>query len=858
MVTQRRRPRALCGAPARALVLAFAISALGLPPASAAGGRFADLTLADALLELAARDLPVVFTSETVRPEMRVAEEPTARDPRLILDQLLAPHDLTVVEGARGSLIVVRQAPPEPRRSILGTVQSRLTLEPLPGAVVRVEETGDEATAGADGRFRILGLGAGTYTLEAQLRDHLPAEALGVVVAADRPAVVAFTLHPVPFIHDEVVVRPSQIELLEAQPAEPLALSKREIEALPHLAGDVSRALPLLPGVTANDVSAQFQIHGGRRDEVQILLDGQELYEAYHLQDFDRALSVVAPGTLASASLATGGFGATHGDRMSGVLDLTTSAPVDAFRRRLSVSLLTLEASAGGNFADERGTWLLSGRRGAIDLASRLLGNEDPAFWDLFGKLDLSLNEHQKLRGNLLRSDDALNFRQKVNSEEKRFDTSYQSSYLWLTHQATFGSSLLAETKASWNRLERDRRALEDEAEQPFEILDARTFDVASLAQSWTLARGERHTLAWGVEGRRYQADYDYRSTTDPDFVLSSDAVEPREGLLRFARRFSGDHLGAYATDRFAIFDAMTVELGARYDRHTLTEDTLLSPRVNVAWRPSEASVVRFAWGHFYQSHRPYELGVEDGITRFSPAERSEHWVLGIERLLGRRDRSPLGALRIEAYRRDIDDPRPRSENLFEPFNNFPEVEHDRVRISPESSRAQGIEVVLRGALGRATDWWVNYALAEATDHLHGREIPRQIDQRHTLNLYLSTRLGAQWNLSLAWRFHTGWPTTPVTLEARESEEGEAELVPVLGRLGSERLPSYHRMDLRLSRDWHREKGRLAFFVDLQNLYNRRNVSGFDVSLDEDEDALSIQRELSPGLLPSLGISWEF
>ena len=47
---------------------------------------------------------------------------------------------------------------------------------------------------------------------------------------------------------------------------------------------------------------------GGRRDETQILLDGQELYESYHLQDFDSALSVIVPETVASVDVSTGGI----------------------------------------------------------------------------------------------------------------------------------------------------------------------------------------------------------------------------------------------------------------------------------------------------------------------------------------------------------------------------------------------------------------------------------------------------------------------------------------------------------------------------------------------------------------------
>lgn len=739
-----------------------------------AGAAWLGRPLTDVLRELQSRGLRIVFTSQLVKPEMKVETEPVSGDPRRILDEVLAPHGLKAEERVGGTLVVVR-APEQPSLS---------TEEPEPLTM--------------------------------------------------------------PYIHDEIVVRSSELSLLDEEPVAPLSLSRGDIENLPHLAGDLFRALSLLPGSAANDITAQFHIHGGRRDEVLILLDGQELYEAYHLQEFDRAVSVVEAGSLSGASLSTGAFPAVHGDRMSGVLDMTTAVPSGPLKTRLSLSLITALAASGGSFHDDRGSWLASARRGSIDLASRFLGHEDPAFWDLFGKVAYRFDERNILRAHLLHAGDAMDFEENDGGEQKRFNTDYDTSYLWLTHQAALSDRLLVETTASATELSRDRLGAEDEEEQSFDIVDRRDMDVLSLGQSWTFQA--EHTLKGGFEARRYEATYDYSSRLEPDFVLVSDLAEPRPGLTRFTDRFSGDHLGAYVTDRFSPREPLTVELGLRYDRHTLTGDTLASPRVSLAWRLGETGVVRASWGHFHQSQRPYELQVEDGETRFSPAERSEHRVLGYERILGQ---GFLRALRIEAYQREIRDPRPRYENIFEPVNAFPESEADRFRISPESSRAEGIEVMLRGAAGPRTNWWVNYALASTEDQIRGAEVRRQTDQPHTFNLYADTLLGKNWSLSVAWRYHSGWPTTRVFAETNE----DGELVPVLGKLNAERLPSYHRMDLRASRDWQLRSSRLTFFVDLQNVYNRKNIGGFD--LEVDEESIVPEPETWPGFFPSIGISWE-
>jgi outer membrane receptor protein involved in Fe transport len=307
-----------------------------------------------------------------------------------------------------------------------------------------------------------------------------------------------------------------------------------------------------------------------------------------------------------------------------------------------------------------------------------------------------------------------------------------------------------------------------------------------------------------------------------------------------------------------------------------LTDDELFSPRLNVAWRLDARSVVRGSWGHFYQSQRPNELDVMDGETEVAGAERAEHWVLGYERSLGG-ERSPLTALRVEAYHRKVRDPRVRYERLFEVFSTFPEIEPDRVRIAPRSHRARGIELLLRGTAGERTDWWLSYGYSSAEDRLSdgpgARWVPRLVDQPHSLALSVRRSLPNGWNLALAWRYHSGWPTTPIEIVAIEAgevagedgalriadeEDGESGIDEAyqLGAFNSARLAPYHRLDLRLSRGWQVPSGRLLFFVDVQNLYNRKNVAGFDLAVEE--GALTINEETWPGLFPSLGISWSF
>jgi hypothetical protein len=811
------------------------------------------MPLTDALLVLQERGLKLVFSSRIVRPEMRLASAPVSPEPRAILDEVLAPHGLAAEEAPGGSLVVIPARGPRPPATISGIVRSRHALSPLPGVAVRVRGTGLETATGPDGRFEIDAVPPGDYTVEARRAGFVVSEREGVAVFPAGQVDVSFVLQPAPLTGEEVVVNPSRIAVLQEEPNAPFALDREQMLRLPHLGGDIFRTLSLLPGTTSNDVTAQFHVRGGRRDEVLVLLDGQELYEAYHLKDFDNALSVVAASELSNLDLTTGAFPSSYGDRMGGILDLTTLTPSQRARFRLSVSIVNAQLEGGGPIG-ERGAWLASVRRGATDLAGRIFGAEDPRFWDLFAKVDYRLSTSQSARLNVLYSEDELDFEEDREDESKTFDTEYDNAYAWLTHQAVLTDSLFVDTAVSGATVDRDRHGTESEEEKEIEVDDVRGLDVVGALQSWNFQAGDRHFVKAGFELRRFEAEYDYSSFREFVTPLALLRSEPRDGEFRFRGRFRDEYLGAYVSDRFQPVRSLTVELGARFDRHTLTNDGVWSPRANLAWGLGSRSVVRAGWGHYFQSQRGYELLVEDGDTRLYPAERSEHWVAGFEHLFAERPAAiPLVALRAEVYRRTIVDPRPRYENLFEPFEILPEGSLDRFRIEPDRSVAEGAELFVQGRGGRRLDWWFNYALSRSEDEIDGERVPRQIDQRHTFNADVNYRLGRGWDVNLAFRYHTGWRVTPVT-----TETVDGEVVPVAGRLNSERLPDYHRLDVRLSRRWGLKSGSVTAFLDAQNVYDRKNTAGFDLEVDDETGEIIRSTERWPGFFASAGVTWEF
>jgi outer membrane receptor protein involved in Fe transport len=318
-----------------------------------------------------------------------------------------------------------------------------------------------------------------------------------------------------------------------------------------------------------------------------------------------------------------------------------------------------------------------------------------------------------------------------------------------------------------------------------------------------------------------------------------------------------GTAYSLYLADRLQIIDPLVVELGLRWDRQTWIGDHQLSPRVNLMYTLNGRTVLRAAWGRFYQSQRLNELQVEDGVDQFFLAQLANHWLVSAEHSF-----SPDLASRLEIFRKDLSSLRPRYENLFDPVTLFPEAEPDRVRIAPDRGLVRGLEIVFKGVPRPSLSWWASYVLARADDKIDGSWQPRSWDQKHALTIGLNLSLPHEWTFSIAGIYHSGWPTTPVSGEVGTDEDGEPDIEPILGPRNSARYAPYARIDLRVGKLFPTSHGVLTLYLEIINLTNRKNpccTEGFefDVEPDGTVEVTPEERYWAP-IIPTLGIGWQF
>ena len=815
--------------------------------------------LEDALRLLSKRGLPLIFTDQLVPARLRVRQQPQSNGLHAALIELLTPHGLSAERTAQGRWLVVK-APDQPA-VLSGRLRHRDDGRRLAGARLEISGRPGHISSRKDGSFAWTDLEAGTYELGIYLDGFLPRQH-SVQLAPGEHLRLDIELQEIPISVGEIEVTTEPPGIL-GDGLSSLTLVQDELQGLPHAGDQALRGLIHLPGTAGNDISAQLNIRGGRPDEVMVQLDGLEIIEAYHLPDFGNAFSVFAAETLQRVDLLTGGFPVEYGDRMGGVLDITTLEPSWHRSSHLGLSIFQLQAGQSGQSDGGKLGYVASLRAGSFELPLRLVGEaENPRFADAFGKLDVQPNPRSRWRFNVLATSNRLDFTESEDEDEgvgqETFRTEYENIYGWGAHSLIVGDSLLLRTQVATSRIARERSGLDD-AETGFDLTDLRQLDSVSLTHEADWRRG-RHFLEWGLEARQLEVDYDYTNQRTFDDSLAFIRQLPRQSVTRFDQSFSGQHFALYASDRLEMGARASVEVGLRFDENSITDDHQLSPRFHFTYRLSSRSLLRGAWGQYNQSQRLYELPVQDGETQFYRAERSQHRVLGYERVFGQADSKKPVTLRMEVYDRRIDNPRVRFENLFEPISIVPEVETDRIRIDADSSRSHGVELFLGGALGPKIDGFVTYTYARSTDQIGGREVPRPYDQPLAVGLNLAWRAPWHWTVQAAWRYHTGWPTTAIEIDNIAASDGEPITRPVLGPLYGDRVEDYLRLDIRLQRRWQIRRGELSLYFDIQNAANTRNTRGFTVSLDEGPDGLVVSQSSNSwgGRLPSFGLTWTF
>ena len=688
---------------------------------------------------------------------------------------------------------------------------------------------------------------------------------------------------------EEIVVTPGKFTVQSGTDAS-LSLSKEGLDLFPLIDNDVFRAAHIFPGVTANDFSARFNLRGGEKDEIVVRLDGMELFEPYHLQDFGGAVSIIDLGVIHRADLFMGGFPAEYGDKMSGVFDITTkTGNRDKFAMNLGIDLINAHALLEGPLSD-KGSWLISARRGYVDLILALMdADEDlrPQYADLYSKIAYDLTDKDKLTFNALYAWDD-NFID-ADDDADDLDSTYHNAMFWTKWRHFYSESVWSDLFIFNNLATRDRRVgyydtLGRRAHgRSYNSVDKRDFGFLGAKGELTAHLGETHTIRGGLEWRWSRVEYDYvvrlQQQITRQFILSRCSLCTLvdgsglqiKGYLQDEWQLqpkiakvdgSGSQIKGYLQDEWQLHPKLALNIGGRYLFQNYRRNDIrkyeISPRIALAVEPVENLTLRAAWGLYHQPIDLMTIPVETFVTDVGRAGQAIHYILGAEYASGKNF-----MVRAEGYYKVLT-------NLAGQIQDF--GRQAQIIAPADSGHAKGFDLFGAYALSDRLMGSLGYAFlitkAKEEDLMYGRplfgeDFYRDFDQRHTIILNGSYQIALRWHLHLSWRFHTGNPTTPLEHTLVRYSDDYAECERGFGEYNTDRLPPYHSLDLRFTKTSEYKSWMLNWYVQILNLYNRSNVHErvFSEVHDEATGELAgceVSDEPLFPILPTLGVSATF
>ncbi len=743
-------------------------------------------SLAAALDELRGRGLQLIFSSALIGAERRVDVDPGSGSPEEVARRILAPHGLTLKPVRPGLFAVVKGA-----------------AAPSPPAAN----------------------------------------------AANARAVTPKAAPPSTDSPYEIDVYASRYEIEPQEPSADLTqLSRDDIESLPGLAEDAMRVTRVLPGTAANPLSARTHVRGGREDELAVYFDGVPLFEPFHYKDVQSLLGILDPDSLSKIDFFSGVFPARYGNRLSGVLDIAPRTWSGEGYNAIGASLLYTRALSQGRLDSYPVEWLASVRRGNVDLFTDVLGRHEtePDFLDALGRLQLDLGPRATVAAGYLLLDDTLTANLDDTAERGNID--YRDATGWAAW--TFHPTGASELRATLSRTERhtDRDGSVDQpASAQGTVDDRRRFDTDTVRLDASARVRAWLALSGGLEGYDYNALYRYQSQVQ--FNATAAAAFSRADTYAQSTdlHVRGESYAAYASSLISLSKRTTLDLALRWDEQRFTaafHDNQLSPRLSLQYQYDPATALRVSWGRFAQTERPDELQVQDGDTTFHPAQRATQTVVSIERRI-----ATAALLRLEAYDKQVSDPTPLYENLLDPFALFPELQVDRVRVQPDSSRMSGAELSVRWQLPQVWSGWASYTWSQATDRFGPVHVLRTWDQKHAISSGLAWT-NRPWQVTTSLTWHTGWRRNELV-----ATPAGFELAP----RNAQAWPAYLSLDVRAAWTHPLPTGVLQAFGEIDNLTNHSNLCCSSYRVADSGSGLAPLPEVSTWLprVFLVGVTWQ-
>ncbi len=689
----------------------------------------------------------------------------------------------------------------------------------------------------------------------------------------------------------EIEVRPS---LFVTKKEAPVSMRRIGIDQIEKSAGanrDISKVIQSFPGVTStpayrNDII----VRGGGPSENSFYIDGVEIPTINHFSTQGASggpVGILNVDFIREVDFYSSAFPVEYGNALSSVLEikqLDGNKERTNFKGVLGASELSMSVSSP---MGKKTTMLASVRRSYLQFLFKVLDLPFlPTFTDFQFKTKTNFNTKNELTFLGFGAIDDFELNKEVSDSP---ENQYILSYVPVQKQKnyTIGANYKHYFEDSYLTLVLSRSYLDNSSVKYFGnvnapenlILNYQSYEVQNKLRLEYKKKSDVFSFSSGMlfEDIGYENET-YRKSFLMDGVAGY-TYSTSLNVIKYGAFVSG--VFTFANSRGNILAGIRSE-GNSYSNEMNNPLQQISPRFSLSYKMSSMLELTGSVSRYYQLPPYTTMGYKNEnqvlINKNNELKyiTSDHYVLGVNCFLREQTKIEVEGF----YKKYTDYPFSVNDSVSlagkgADYGTF----GDEEVLSKGKGRAYGFEVLLREKSMKGFNYIISYSFVKSEiEDKNGKYIPGSWDSRHLITATLNKKINDSWDFGLKWRFVGGLPYTPVdenvtTLKSYWDVNGKE--YPDYNRYNQNRLNAFHQLDLRIDKSFQLKKSALSFYLDIQNLYNKKidNPEKYVLVYDENSEPIILNPEApeeeqrylfdkistkSGTLLPTIGIVVEF
>lgn len=629
---------------------------------------------------------------------------------------------------------------------------------------------------------------------------------------------------------------------------------------------DIFQSMQLIPGISSPDETATgIQIRGGSPDQNLILWDNIKMYNTGH---FFGLISAFNPYVVSDTKIFKGGADPKYGDRVSGVIDISSDTEVpEKFNGGMGLNGTHADLFLKTPISNKVGL-VISGRRAYTDYL------ETPTYSAYFDKVFQNTKITDALNPIDLEDEDEI--------EEEISDNNFffYDTSVKLIADISENDKILVSGIYTKNDL-----AFEINNEEDL-LTDNLTIQNKGASFSWIGTKLDR--LHYGIKGYYSNYDSDYSFTEREEMVIEEQSIRKntvedigfdldltydiyKKHSVTIGYQFSNNKVfynitrdgefetpinetdlvknnanSIYANYKFSFKNKGLINLGFRASHYSVVDQFYTEPRINIEYPITKNLRVKATGELRYQpisqlvEFEDTQLRLENSLWIHSnneeiPLLKSAQFSGGL--LFSKNDWN----FEIDGYYKNIN-------GLTSLTNGFNNINNE---FSTGESDIIGLDVLLKKRFKNLRTW-IGYTFNDIDytfPELQESSFPGNNDITHSFR-FSSTLEIKNWEFSLGWIWRSGAPFTDADLLNEDIE---------FSTPNSRNLPEYHRLDASLIYHFDinkNKKWRGQIGVSLLNIYDRQVPISIRYQADENADTenveLDVIRQQSLGITPNI------